>query len=45
MDGKTHSGDIKGGLKFQEPEKAVKIYPAAMVKARERMLWCVDKYV
>lgn len=29
---------------LQEPEKAVKIYPAAMVKARERLLWYVDKY-
>jgi 6-phosphogluconolactonase len=30
---------------LEEPEKAVKIYPAAMVRARERLLWYVDKYV
>ncbi len=30
---------------FEEPEKAVKIYPAAMVRARERLLWYVDKNV
>ncbi len=30
---------------FEEPEKAVKIYPAALVRARERLLWYVDKNV
>lgn len=30
---------------FEEPEEAVKIYPAAMVRARERLLWYVDKNV
>jgi len=30
---------------FEEPEKAVKIYPAAMVRAREKLLWYVDKNV
>jgi len=28
---------------FEEPEKAKKVYPAAMVKARERLLWYVEK--
>jgi 6-phosphogluconolactonase len=28
---------------FEEPEKAKKVYPAAMVKARERILWYVEK--
>lgn len=28
---------------FEEPEKAKKAYPAAMVKARERLLWYVEK--
>ena len=28
---------------FEEPEKAKKVYPAAMVKARERLLWYVGK--
>lgn len=30
---------------LEEPEKAVKTYPAAMVKARERLQWYVDKNV
>jgi 6-phosphogluconolactonase len=30
---------------LEEPEKTVKTYPAAMVKARERLLWYVDKNV
>lgn len=30
---------------LKEPERAKKIYPAARVKARERLLWCVDKRV
>jgi 6-phosphogluconolactonase len=30
---------------LKEPEKAKKIYPAARVKARERLLWYVDKRV
>ena len=30
---------------LEEPEKAAKIYPAAMVKPRERLLWFVDKRV
>jgi 6-phosphogluconolactonase len=30
---------------LEEPEKAVKIYPAAMVRARKRLLWYVDKNV
>jgi 6-phosphogluconolactonase len=28
---------------FEEPEKAKKVYPAAMVKAQERLLWYVEK--
>jgi 6-phosphogluconolactonase len=28
---------------FKEPEKAKKVYPAAMVKAQERLLWYVEK--
>jgi len=31
--------------KVSKPEKARKIYPAAMVRARERLLWYVDKNV
>lgn len=30
---------------LKEPEKARKTYPAAMVRARERLLWYVDKNV
>lgn len=30
---------------FEEPEKALKIYPAAMVRARGKLLWYVDKNV
>ncbi len=30
---------------LEKPEKARKIYPAAMVRARERLLWYVDKNV
>jgi 6-phosphogluconolactonase len=30
---------------LEEPEKARMTYPAAMVRARERLLWCVDKNV
>ncbi len=30
---------------LEEPEKSRRAYPAAMVRARERLLWCVDKNV